>query len=962
MPPHMNLKRIALALLFVWLIVQQINAQNPLEFITFKLENGLSVYLNEDHSKPEIFGAIVVRAGSRNDPEDATGIAHYFEHIMFKGTDRIGTVDWETEKIYLDSISMYYDRLFETNNETERNNIQRRINRLSIKAAEFAIPNETALLLRDIGGENINAGTGFDQTVYYNTFPSYQLEKWVNIYVERFRNPVFRLFQSELETVYEEKNLYSDIPVQLMIEDFLETFYENHPYSRPIIGFTEHLKNPRLSKMMEFFETWYVANNMALVLAGSFNADEVIPMITEKFGTWRSGPLPEINEYPLEPLKYREFRQVRLSPIPIGIMGFRGVPAGHPDDQALKIATKLLSNSAGTGIFDKMMMDNKIMAIQPISLQAPDHGSYIILFIPKILGQSLSSAENLVNEGLMALRDKNFPIELFEASKLELRKEHQRKLETAESRALLVMQAFIENRPWEEILAEADEIETITVDDIARVANAWLGDNRLVYWSKIGFPKKDKLEKPDWEPVVPQNTEERSEFARMLDKIPESWPNPDFIEFGNDVRFEQIKDAYDFYYTPNPYNDVFTLSIRFSKGTRHDRLVESAVRYINLVGTADKSFHEFRSQLQQLGASLSFAASDNDVTVYIEGFDDKLAPTLKLVNEMLTNPGIDDSQLDRFLQAIRGYNKVRRDDPMTIGNALYEYALYGNESDYKRNLSLSEAKKLNGQQLISIIKDVMQHSGDIIYTGSLPFEEVHTAISEYLTLAENPIDGEYIEPQRRNFTEPVVYLHHNRKARQSNINFYVQGNVLSEQERAVTNAFNEYFGSGMSSLVFQEIREFRSLSYAAYAVYRTPFLKTSPAHLMGYMNTQSDKTLEGMQAMSNLILDMPLKPERMEGIRKGLLQSVFTSQPGFRELGATVARWRLQGYDSDPREFPYTIYNRIDFNDIVRFYKEQFENKPLVISVSGNLRHVNRKEMAKFGKLIELKYSDFIRE
>lgn len=958
----MNCKRTLSLLLFVCLLAQQISAQNPLEVKTYKLENGLTVYLNEDHSKPEIFGAIIVRTGSRNDPDDATGIAHYFEHIMFKGTDRIGTTDWETEKIYLDSISMYYDRLFETSDENTRKTIQQKINKLSLKAAEYAIPNETDVLLRDIGGKNLNAGTSFDQTVYYNTFPSYQLEKWIEIYAERFRNPVFRLFQSELETVYEEKNLYSDIPVQLMIEDFLKALYKDHPYSKPIIGLTEHLKNPRLSKMMEFFETWYVANNMALILAGSFNTDDVVPMIEQKFGSLRSAELPEAREYRLEPFKGREFRQVRLSPIRIGIMGFRGVPASHPDDQALTLATKLLSNSAGTGIFDKMMMDNKIMAIQPISLQAPDHGSYLILFIPKIIGQSFKSAESLVSEGLMKLRKGDFPEAMFKASKLEFRKEHQRKLETAENRANLMMQAFIENRPWNEILTEIDEIEKITADDIVRVANTYFGDSRLVYWSKMGFPKKDRLEKPNWEPVIPQNSDKRSEFALMLDKIPESWPDPVFIDFGSDVRFEPIKNGYDFYYTPNPYNDVFTLNIQLRKGTRHDMLIESAVQYINLVGTADKPFNEFRSQLHQLGASLSFSSSDNTVNVYVEGFDDKLAPTLELVNEMLKRPGIDDTQLDKFLQGIKGNNKMRKDDPMTIGNALYEYALYGENSDYIRNLTFSEAKKLSGEQLISIFRDVLKYESDILYTGSLPYEDALAVVSAHLTLTDEPIKGEYIEPARRNFNEPVLYLHNNSKARQSNINFFVEGKALSEQEMALTNAFNEYFGSGMSSLVFQEIREFRSLSYAAYAVYRAPFLKHNPAHLMGYMNTQSDKTLEGMQAMSELILDMPHKPDRMEGIRKGLLQSVFTSQPDFRDLGATVARWRMQGYDSDPRKFRYTVYNRIDFNDIVRFYKDQFGNKPLVITVTGNLRNIDRNEMAKFGKVTELRYKDFIRE
>lgn len=950
--------------LLIWLSLSThcIFAGNPLEVKTYKLANGLTVYLNEDHSKPEIYGAVIVKTGSRNDPEDATGIAHYFEHIMFKGTDRIGTVDWETEKIYLDSISMYYDRLFETTDEQLRKNIQHEINRLSIRAAEYAIPNETDILLRDIGGDKLNAGTGFDQTVYYNSFPAYQLEKWMEIYAERFRNPVFRLFQSELETVYEEKNLYSDVPVQMMIEDFLHTHYQGHPYSRPIIGFTEHLKNPRLSKMMEFYNTWYVANNMALILAGSFDTDEIIPMIEEKFGGWRSGELPASPDYTLEPYNGREFRQVRMSPVRIGIMGFRTVPAGHTDDPAMKIATKLLSNEAGTGIFDRMMMDNSIMAVQPIGLQAPDHGSYLILFIPKIIGQRFRNAENLVNDGLASLRTGDFSDELLDATKLEYQKEFQRSLETAEKRAYLLMSAFIEGREWDDILQERDEIEKITRDEVIRVANTYLNNDRLVYWSKMGFPKKDKLEKPDWEPIIPQNTGERSEFAQMLDQMPETWPEPSFIEFGKEVRFEPIKEGYDFYYTPNPYNDIFTLSIQYRKGTLHENLSSSAMDYMNLIGTAEKPFREYRSELQQLGARLSFTAGENDATVHIEGFDEHLVPTLKLVNEMLVNPGKDDTQLDKFLQGIKGNNKMRRDDPMTIGNALYQYALYGEESSHVRNLTYKEAKKLKGDQLIAIFRDLMNYEGDIVYTGNRPFDVVKAAVFENIHLADQPQKAEYIEPARRQFDGNTVYLHHNKKARQSNINFYLEGNILSEQERALTNAFNEYFGSGMSSLVFQEIREFRSLSYAAYAIYRPAFLQTNPAHLTGYMNTQSDKTIESMQAMSELITDMPSKPERMEGIRKGLMQSVFTSQPDFRDLGNTVARWRRQGYDSDPRAFRYSIYNRLDFNDIMKFYKEQLWNKPLLITVTGDLKRIDRKDLEKYGQLVDLKYKDFIRE
>ncbi len=951
-----------LALLLTGILPVYLLAGNPLEVKKFTLKNGLTVYLNEDHAKPEIFGAVVVKTGSVNDPIDATGIAHYFEHIMFKGTDRIGTIDWEAEKVYLDSISAYYDKLFLTSDPSARTAIQKEINRLSLKAAEFAIPNEVDVMLRDIGGEMVNAFTSFEQTVYHNSFPANQLEKWMDIYVERFRNPVFRLFQSELETVYEEKNLYSDRPVQSMIEDFLQSFYKDHPFSKPVIGTTEHLKNPRLSKMMEFFNTWYVANNMALILTGSFNSDEIMHMVEGKFGTLRSAELPKLPEHPLAQFKGREFRQVNMSPIRIGVVGYRSVPALHPDNLVFDIASKVLSNNAGTGIFDKMVMDNKIMAVQGIPLQATDHGSYLLMFVPKIVGQKFNDAEELVNQGLKMLRGGDFSEELLEAVKLEYQKQAMRGLETHKNRAYMLMEAFVQGKEWNDILDEIEAAGKITKNDITRVANTYLGENRFVYHSKMGFPKKDKLTKPDWKPVIPQNTEKQSEFNRTIAQKPVASLDPVFIDFNKDVKVEIIKKGFEFYHTPNIYNQIFTLNLEFRTGELSNPLLQAATSYMNLVGTAHKPYQQFKQELQKIGSTLSFSSNENSFMVSLEGFDNQLGATLKLVNEFLTNPGKDESQLKKLIQEIQANNKTRRNDPMSIANALHQFALYGNKAPDMRNIGLAEAKKLKSQQLIDVFKEAISYNGDILYTGGLPMDIVKEAIINNISLPEYPKRGSYLELKQAKFLENTVYLHHNSDARQANLHFYVEGKVLDEKEKALADAFNEYFGGSMSSLVFQEIREFRSLAYAARANLRRPFLRENPCYLMGYINTQSDKTLDAMQAMSELILDMPQKPERMEGIRKGLLQSINTSHPDFRQLNSTVANWRRQGYESDPRKERYFIYNRIAFGDIVDFYRNQLYKKPLLISISANLKGIDRNEIGKFGKVTELKFKNFIKE
>ena len=202
-----------ITLLLCLIISLNCDKPSPLDVEIYKLDNGLTVMLNEDHNETSVFGAIVVDGGGKRDPKDATGIAHYLEHLLFKGTSKMGTVDYETEKIYLDSIEVLYDELASKEKDRERVKIQKEINRISIKAAEYAIPNEFDRLIEGMGGTGLNAGTGSDFIYYFNSFPSTQIEKWMEVYSHRFLDPVFRLFQAELEIVYEEKNRAMDNPV-----------------------------------------------------------------------------------------------------------------------------------------------------------------------------------------------------------------------------------------------------------------------------------------------------------------------------------------------------------------------------------------------------------------------------------------------------------------------------------------------------------------------------------------------------------------------------------------------------------------------------------------------------------------------------------------------------------------------------------------------------------------------------
>ena len=258
---------------------------NNLQVEQYKLENGMTVMLNEDKEASGVYGVVIVKGGGKQDPSDATGIAHYLEHMLFKGTTELGTVDFKKEKVYLDSIALLYDNLGLTKSEDKRLEIQKKINDLNLKASEYAIPNEFDRILEGMGGTGINAFTSNDVIAYFNQFPPHQIKKWLEVNSHRFINPVFRLFQSELEVVYEEKNRAMDNPFRKLIEEYFEHFWKKHPYGQQtVLGTVDHLKNPSLTKMREYYDKYYVANNMYLLLAGNFQSKNIKLHIESTFG------------------------------------------------------------------------------------------------------------------------------------------------------------------------------------------------------------------------------------------------------------------------------------------------------------------------------------------------------------------------------------------------------------------------------------------------------------------------------------------------------------------------------------------------------------------------------------------------------------------------------------------------------------------------------------------------------
>ena len=939
-------------------------AQNTkaLEVKEHKLKNGLTVWLNEDHSQPKVFGAVVVKAGAKDCPD--TGIAHYFEHMMFKGTDKIGTVDYDAEKTLLDSIALKYDELAATEDEAARSQIQKEINELSIRSSDYVIPNEFNRLISKYGGSGLNAATSYDATIYFNTFSPQYMSQWAEINSERLLNPVFRLFQSELETVYEEKNMYGDFIGGPVMDRLLARYFAPHPYAYPIIGSTKNLKNPRLTEMRKFFEEYYVASNMGLILSGDFDTEAVLPVLEKTFSRIRPGEAPKHDIVALPPFKGKEKMKIKF-PVPLVKamgMGFRGVPANHEDQVALAVAVNMLNNANGTGFLDKLMVDRKIMASMAMNESMNEAGILAVAVIPKLMFQTYGGAEKLVWKEINRVKEGDFSDEIFNSLKQEQRRQYASNLENIDSRARIMMSLYSQGKSWEDYLQEVSGIDALTKEDVVRVARKYFSENYLCVTKTTGKYPKDNLTKPDFSPIVPKNSEASSEYAKQLEQLPVQEVKPRFIDFQKDVETVSLTPLATLYATANPVTDIFTLNLVYQVGTLEQPKLMHLANYLQFLGTDSLSFHEFRTRLQVLGSTISFDATDKQFFMRITGFDKHFKETVQLAGDFIRHVKADDKQIRQVINDAKVTEKAFFESSDNIANALLEKVKYGEQSRFLTKLSLSEVKKLKGKELLDAFVQVRQTECDLLYCGTLPVAQVREEIEAFLPLKEITVavNAPYHRDAKK-YDKPTVYFMDMPTASQSIVYGYAKGEVTDDAwSRHAARLFSVYFGGDMSSLMFQEIREFRSLAYRVSGRYILPphNLEGKAGEFVTMLSTQSDKTLDALGIMNSLIHEMPEKEERISTVKQSIVNQVNNDFPSFREGPEKVAGFRRNGFDNDPSEALLSGISDMDMKDIIRFYRHNVRLKPVVYVIVGNSRRIDMKQLETYGNVIRLRKKD----
>ena len=929
----------------------------------FKLPNGLSVFVWEDETVSDVYGMVAVNAGSKDDPEQYTGLAHYLEHMMFKGTDKIGALDWEKEKPIYEQIIAKYDERATTTDPEKRKLISKEINQLTLEAAKYNFSSEFSGLTQNIGGEGLNAGTGVDYTLYYNSFPPNEIYKWLHLNSERLINPVFRGFQQELETVYEEYNLYQDQLDDRISEFINATVYSGSPYARAIIGLPDHLKNPQLSQLIRFYNTWYVPENMALILVGNIKTSEIIPLVRETFGRLENRPVPAKTSLTVQPVNGRKEINAKMSRMPRVVLSFPGITASSKDEIALEICGSILSNSSRTGLIDKLVLNGDLMAGYIRIDSKNEAGTIQINATPyydtnQRRFESLKSVEKTLLNEVKNLQSGNFSEDLVLSIKSEMIRMYDLYMESPFIKSYYIASVFLAGKDMGELLEYKELVGGVTIDEIKTVATKYFGDNFYAIHLNEGKPSKAaELEKPDLEAIVPIR-DAKSQYAKEFELLPVKYAKPQYANM-SDVEIRKINDLSKLHYTHNPENDVFTLILRYGIGTEKMPKLALAAPLMNNAGIMGQMDAQGVKQLlSSLGATARYSVNDSYLTVTMNGFEQNLEESCNLLMRQIFLPQLDEKQLDNIKGSHYQMRRMEKNSTESLSDALLEYLLYGNESGYIDRLALSEIAELTVSNLAGEFQRATDYEAEIHYVGSLSIDEVHEILSNNLPLKTGEKSTTSPEIKNRvSYSENTIYFLPDNDAQQSNIYFFIEGNEYQKEIDPYREAFNQYFSGGFSALVLQEIREYRSMAYFAGGVYRIPEIAGKKGYFFGKLGTQADKTIDAIDVYMDLLTNMPEYADRMGNIKSYLKETALVEKPQFRNASMIYQNWRLRGYDKSPAETNMSVIENMSFNDIVNFYNTYIKGRPVTIGISGNPKMIDLKVLEKYGKVVRLNSS-----
>ena len=929
---------------------------DPMKTKICTLDNGLKIYMTVNKEQPRLQTYIAVRSGGKNDPSDNTGLAHYLEHIMFKGTESFGTSDYAAEKVFLDQIEEQFNIYRTKTDPQERLAIYHIIDSLSYKASEIAIPNEYDKLMAVIGSQGTNAFTSDDVTCYQENIPANQIDNWARIQADRFRNLVIRGFHTELEAVYEEYNMYLNDDAENSIYAMDSVLYKHHPYgSQQVIGTQEHLKNPSITAIKKQKAKMYVPNNIAICVSGDFNPDSFVATIKKYFGDWEpNNDLPVFTYQPEEALTEPVIKKVYGTEAEFILFGWRYPGTKDKEGEIAEVVDAILSNGKAGLIDLDLNQQQKVLAAGTYLYDRVDYSDFIIQGYPKD-GQSMDEVKDLILAEVAKLRAGDFDEELIEAAIANMKLRRMRQLESNSSRAMQFVNSFINGNDWADDVTYLDRLAKVTKADVMEWASKYLSDKSyvLVYKYQGVNPKSNKIVAPVITPIA-TNRDKQSDFLAEISATEVAPIEPVFVDYDKDLSKSTIKDGIEMLYKKNENNDIVTLQFRFDIGKSTNPALSLAFEYLDYLGTATRSAEQIAMEEFKLAGSHSFSVSDNMITVSVGGLSENLGQMLDIVEDLMLNAKADEDILDNLKADELMARQMAKANQSNCSSALNRYIYYGPE--YVKSVTLSDDRvmALTSDELLGMVKDMLNKQHKILYYGPQDEAGVKSLLAGHHKAADNLAKLEKKYTKKQIVTEPKVIIAP-YDSRQFNYTQYSdRGEKFSIEDVTAIELFNEYFGGGMNTVVFQEMREARALAYSAGAYLSSPTYKDDTYSFYARIGSQNDKLKAAVEAFDLIINDMPQSDKSFE-IAKTSIESALRTG---RTVGMSVLTSYLNAQElglSEPlAKKIYANLSDMTLDDLLKCQQKWVKDRTYIYGILGDPKDLDLKFLGTLGKVEQI--------
>ena len=919
----------------------------------YTLDNGLKVYLSVNKEQPRIQTFIAVRTGSKNDPAETTGLAHYLEHLMFKGTDKFGVTDPEKEAPLVEEIEQRYENYRLLTDPEERRRAYHEIDSVSQLAAQYNIPNEYDKLMAAIGSEGSNAYTSNDVTCYTEDIPSNEVENWAKIQSDRFQNMVIRGFHTELEAVYEEYNIGLSQDINKLYEALGRKLCPTHPYGlQTTIGTQEHLKNPSIRNIKQYFQKWYVPNNVAICMAGDFDPDEVIAIIDKYFGGWRKGGDVTQPIFPEQPVFTEPQDTSVIGPEAETLwMGWRFDRAASLQADTLQVIENMLSNGTAGLIDLDINQQMKMLEAWGGSDAMMDYSFFILAGTPKE-GQTLDEVRQLLLEEVAKLKKGEFSDDLLPSVVNNLKLQYYNALEVNRSRAGMFVDAFINGTPWEQAATRLDRIAGMTKQQIVDFANRYFTDGYACVYKRQGVDlNQKKIDKPAITPIA-ANRDNVSQFVKDIQAAEVKPIEPKFVDFAKELTQGKLEGTeVPYAYVKNTENGRFQLSFRYEFGKQADVRYAAAAEYLDYLGTDSLTAIQLKQEFYKLACSYNVSVGDRVITVSLYGLSENMEQAVKLFENLMAHAKVDSAAYDQYIGLTEKARADAKLDQRTCFDRLVSYCIYGPYNNGRNIMPIAQMKETNPQDLLDLLKNLRWYDHIVLYYGPMTERELTEALKPHLdgldgSLKPVPENKFYVsQPTPENEIVIAPYDAKNIYMRM----YHNEQRQWKPDNTPIEMLFNEYFGGGMNTIVFQELRETRGLAYNAWALYRQPEYLDQKEDFFTHIITQNDKMIDCVQQF-HAILDTIPQSDGAFQIAKDALMKRLASQrtTKFGIIGAWLSARNL-GLDYDLNRKVYETLPSLTMKDIVDFEQQQVARKPYRYIILGDEKELDMATLQQYG-------------